>query len=708
MAKKTTTEVFIKKAQAIHGVKHYNYSNVMYINNTTNINIFCNIHKKSFFQSPKSHLKGYGCHLCGIEKRKNSNHYDTVTFIKNAKKIHRSEKYDYSNTKYVNRRTKVEIFCNIHKKIFLQSPGIHLNGSGCPQCAIERSTNIKTSNISIFIEKAKKIHNNINYDYSNVIYINSKKKVEIICPIHKSFFVTPNDHLSKKSGCPKCARSRITHAVQERYKDVGKEHLETAKKVHNNFYDYSKVIYTGCDDKVIISCPIHGDFKMLLDNHATQKQGCPKCGKDSMAKIRSLKLDDFIARSIKKHGDLYSYENVILTNGSSSVEIFCKKCKKYFTQEAKIHMAGSGCTTCYHERSALERALTTEEFIYKSQQIHGTNKYDYSMSKYINSRTKVQIKCNHCNYIFESIAGDHFGKASGCPKCANLISNPEKEIVEFIKSLNIKVIEGTREIIKNPHNGRKWELDIFLPEYNLAIEFNGIYFHSTARKENRNFHKEKTDACEKKGIFLLHVFEDDFKDKKDLIFTRIKQLIGQLKSISFKNTEVKIIDTSLANKFLNNYHIHGRTRATFYYGIFYKSELISVSGFLKKKNIEDATVYELVRHATNNNIRNTLNIIVNEFKNNFSETLYTFCDNSFYDYQDYIKVGFIKTKRIPPDYKYVIKSKRENKSQWKKQEIKRKLPNIYKDDNTIQEMMKEAKIYKIYDCGKTKLEFYCT
>jgi len=707
MAKKSTTESFLKKAQTVHGAEHYNYSKVAYINNTTDVNIFCNIHKKSFLQSPKSHLKGYGCHLCGRDKQIKSSREDKTTFVEKAIKKH-GVKYDYSKVFYVNSKTKIEIFCKTHNILFKQTPNSHLLGNGCKLCGIEKRAKSQTLTTFTFIEKAKLVHGEFTYDYSKTIYTNSKKEVEIICPIHKSFFVTPNDHLSKKVGCQTCARGRITKAVQERYKDVGKEHLETARKVHNNFYDYSKVIYTGCNDKVIIGCPKHGNFEMLLDNHATQKQGCPDCGRESSAKTRSLKLDDFITRSIETHGKLYAYDKVtenILSNGSSIVEIYCKKCKKYFPQQAKIHIAGSGCTICYREQSAIDRALTTEEFITRSQKVHGMNKYDYSMTQYINNRKKVKIKCNDCNYIFATIPSDHMGKASGCPKCSNLISNPEKEIVEFLKSLNIVIEEGTREIIRNPNNARKWELDIFLPEYNVAIEFNGIYYHSTARQNNINFHKEKTDACLEKGIFLLHIFEDDFNAKKDLIFARIKQLIGKSKPILFEQIEVKTIDVSLASEFLNNNHIHGATKATFHYGLFQKNILISVTGFLKgRKGTKNSNKYEIVRHATNRHVVDSLEIVLKEFKNNFSETLYTFCDNSFYSYQDYVKVGFIKIRKTLPDYKYVVKSKRENKSQWKKQDIKIKLPDIYSDNKTIKEMMLEAKIYKIYDCGQTRLE----
>ena len=709
MAKKLTQKEFILKAQKIHGKEHYDYSKVNYVNNTTNVSIFCNIHKKSFLQSPKSHCKGHGCHLCGREKQINLSREDKTLFIEKAIKKHGTN-YDYSKVIYINSKTKIEIFCKTHNILFKQTPNSHLLGNGCKLCGIEKRAKSQTLTTFTFIEKAKLVHGESTYDYSKTIYTNSKKEVDIICPIHKSFFVTPNDHLSKKVGCQTCGRDRTTKAVQERYKDVGKIHLINAKKVHNNIYDYSKVVYTGCENKVTIRCLKHGDFEMLLDNHATQKQGCPKCGKESMAKIRSLKLDNFITRSIETHNNLYSYDNVTentLKNGSSIVEIYCKKCKKYFSQQAKIHIAGSGCTICYREQSAIDRALTTEEFIARSQKVHVITKYDYSMTEYINNREKVKIKCNDCNYVFETIPSDHIGKASGCPKCANLISNPEKEIVEFIKSLNIVVKECTREIIQNPNNGRKWELDIFLPEHNIAIEFNGIYFHSTARKSNINFHKEKTDACLEKGIFLLHIFEDDFNYKKHIVYNRIRELTNKPKTLPIlsENTKLKVINSSLANNFLDQNHIHGNTKATFYYGLFYNNELVAVSAFLKgNNNTRNENMYELVRHSTKGMVIDFLSKVIKKFQRNFTESLYVYCDNSFFNTEFYTKVGFKKVEDIPPGYKYVINSKRENKSKWKKTDIKSKLPNFYCEDKSIEEIMLDANIYKIYDSGKTRLE----
>ena len=560
---------------------------------------------------------------------------------------------------------KLIYFVIFIKSFFHKIQDCIYKGSGCKLCGIERRIKSQTLDTDTFIKNAKKVHGN-KFNYSRTIYIHSKKEVEIICPIHESFFVTPNDHLSKKVGCDICGQDRTTRAVQERYKDVGKEHLETAKKVHNNIYDYSKVIYTGCDDDVIIGCSKHGDFPMPLYNHAVLKQGCPKCGKESAAKIRSLKLVDFIARSIETHNNLYSYDKVTndtLINGSTIVDIYCKKCKKFFPQQAKIHMAGSGCTICYREQSAIDRALTNEEFINRSQKVHGITKYDYSMTEYINNREKVKIKCNDCNYLFETIPSDHIGKSSGCPKCANLISNPEKEIVKFIESLGVKVIENERGIILNPNTGRKREIDIFLPDYNIAIEFNGIYFHSSKYKDKK-FHKEKTDACLEKGIFLLHIFEDDFNDKKHIVYNRIRELTNKPKTLPIlsENTKLKIINSSLANNFLDQNHIHGNTKATFYYGLFYNNELVAVSAFLKgNNNSRNENMYELVRHSTKGVVIDSLAKVIKKFQRNFTESLYVYCDNSFFNTEFYTKVGFEKVEDIAPDYKYVINSKRENK-----------------------------------------------
>ncbi len=271
--KKLTTEEFLERAKKVHGDK-YDYSKVMYINNSTKVTIDCPIHGE-FEQTPTSHLSGTGCAKCSRKKK-----ISTEEFIEKAKKIHR-DKYDYSKAKYVNATTKVTIVCPIHGE-FEQIPYSHLSGQGCPVCG--GSKRLSTEE---FIEKAKKVHGD-KYDYSKVNYVNSSTKVTIICPVHGEFEQNPTSHL-KGCGCAKCA---------EREKLTTEEFIERAKKVHGDKYDYSKVKYVNSYTKVTIGCPFHGEFEQNPLNHL-KGVGCPIChmGFTKTYKISLLKTEDLLHMS---------------------------------------------------------------------------------------------------------------------------------------------------------------------------------------------------------------------------------------------------------------------------------------------------------------------------------------------------------------------------------------------------------------------------
>ena len=156
---RSNTKEFIQKATKIHGNK-YNYDKVNYITAKLKIKIYCNTCKKYFYQKPNDHLTGSGCKKCTIQNKRSN----IKEFIQKATKIH-DNKYNYSQTKYVNCMKKIKIYCNTCKKYFYQKPNTHLNGVGCKKCAIQN----KRSNTKEFIKKAIKIHGN-KYDYNQTIY----------------------------------------------------------------------------------------------------------------------------------------------------------------------------------------------------------------------------------------------------------------------------------------------------------------------------------------------------------------------------------------------------------------------------------------------------------------------------------------------------------------------------------------------------------
>ena len=188
---RSTTEEIIVKFRNVHGDR-YNYSNVHYVNRTTNVSIIC--HKHGVFeQIPHVHLRGNGCSVCSRKKQRT-----TEEFLSDLKEVYGDE-YDLSCTKYINANTKVKIICRVHGE-FTQFPNNILRRHGCPECI---RVSVRNKNSEEFLKRSKDIHGD-EYDYSKVDYKNSYTNVEIVCGIHGSFFQQPRTHMNGGK-CQKCS-----------------------------------------------------------------------------------------------------------------------------------------------------------------------------------------------------------------------------------------------------------------------------------------------------------------------------------------------------------------------------------------------------------------------------------------------------------------------------------------------------------------------
>lgn len=192
----------------------------------------------------------------------------TEEFIQEAKKIH-GDTYDYSKVVYNKSTEKVCIICPKHGE-FWQTPKGHLKGLGCCKCGHERTNASKVLSLKEFIERAKEKHGD-KYNYDKTVYKSFKEDVIVTCPIHGDFNVNPHRHISAGVGCPDCAKiamgpKRLTT----------EEFIEKARKIHGDFYDYSKVNYVLAQTPVTIICPKHGEFQMTPNKHLNG-ENCPRC-----------------------------------------------------------------------------------------------------------------------------------------------------------------------------------------------------------------------------------------------------------------------------------------------------------------------------------------------------------------------------------------------------------------------------------------------
>ena len=199
--------------------------------------------------------------------------------------------------------------------------------------------------------------------------------------------------------------------------------IEKARKIHGNKYDYSKTVYDGCKNKIIIICPIHGEFLQTPDKHINDKSGCPKCAAEINRKSKNLSNEEFIERCKRMHGDKYDYSLVNYRNGREKIKIFCKECEEYFYQFAQNHMLGSGHKKCAFKR----KKLSKETFIEEAKKTH-KDKYDYSLIDYKRTNVKVKIICK-IHGIFKQQPINHL-RGAGCPFCSKNIKKTQEEFIE--------------------------------------------------------------------------------------------------------------------------------------------------------------------------------------------------------------------------------------------------------------------------------------
>lgn len=235
--------------------------------------------------------------------------------------------------------------------------------------------------------------------------------------------------------------------------------IEKAKQIHSNKYDYSKVEYNNCRDFVVIICPIHGEFTQMACRHLIGN-GCPKCAKDKRAKTCSKKktTDEFIKECEKKYGNKFDYTNVEYINSHTKVHLINNETKE------DVYMTP---TTILSRNIVGKNKVDTEKFITKAKKIHG-NKYDYSDTIYVDSKTKIKFICPK-HGVVEQLPENHL--KYGCRFCSREQSaiKRTKTLEQFIN--DAKKIHGDRyDYSKVEYKGNKTKVRIICKKHGEFLQ----------------------------------------------------------------------------------------------------------------------------------------------------------------------------------------------------------------------------------------------
>lgn len=365
-----------------------------------------------------------------------------------------------------------------------------------------------------FVNKARAVHGD-KYDYSEVRYINTRTKVCIICKEHGEFWQLPNGHLSG-CGCPKCGINKISVKRKLTLSDF----LFRSKEVHGDLYDYSKVEYKGCYNKVCIICHDHGEFWQKPYKHL-QGRGCPKC-----SRCFKKSKNDFIELANKKHNFKYDYSKVNYINANTKVCIICPEHREFW-QTPGAHLYGQGCPKCANELNGSKKRKECCNFINEANAVH-KYKYDYSKVKYVNSSTKVCITCPKHGDFYQR-PNDHLN-GCGCPICN--ASHGELKIEEYLKNNNIKYeSQYPVKLQERMFSRNNLKIDFYLPEYNTFVEFNGEqhykfmeFFHKTEDNFQMQVERDKRlkDYCKENKIKLIVIKYNQINKIEEILNKKLK------------------------------------------------------------------------------------------------------------------------------------------------------------------------------------------
>lgn len=320
--------------------------------------------------------------------------------------------------------------------------------------------------------------------------------------------------------------------------------------------------------------------------------------------------------------------------------------------------------------------------------------YNWLNQEYnINKRTAVDI-ANELNVYYGTVI-DYCINHNFTIRQRTNYSVVELSIMKFLDAHNIQHEHGNWKTIGK-------ELDIYIPSKNIAIEVNGLYWHSyhpdTNKPENKTRHLEKTKLAGEHGIDLIHITDFEWNNKTEIVQAMLLSKLGKNTRIGARQCTIKELSLFEEKEFINQYHIQGYIPSNFSIGLFYKNELISLMSVGKSRFNKEAE-YELLRYCTKAGLTvvGGGSKLISTIKNRCSSII-TYCDLSKSTGKSYMSIGFKFLRDTGPGYFWtdgnvVISRFKAQRSQLKRW-LKTYDPNLSESEN-----MFLAKFRRFHDCG---------
>lgn len=544
--------------------------------------------------------------------------------------------------------------------------------------------------------------------------LTTEKFIEMFEDKHKGYKILSGKFENRKSWftvkCLECGYEWETQAQTlildsfkcRKCKYKVKWNKEYAQKLLDEKYPNSYKVLEYKNKKVIVqhSC---GYIRESWIHHILKGSSiCPKC-----SKRERLTYETFIEKVYEIWGDDITVLDKEYKGTDSKVKVRCNICGNiWYSSPHRLILAEQGCPNlCVYNREYRDK------FIEDLKKKYG-DKFELEFSSDIKERY-VKIRCKECGTEIERLVNALYNKNVYCKTC-NLIRSSELEIElgDCIKNIYSGKIERGK-VFNFYEKGFSNELDIYIPEFKLGIEFDGLYYHSESMGAKNKQRVKKDNFKKYFGINVIFVREDEFLHKKDIVLSRISNKIRVTENrIYARNLKVYSIPTKVKNEFLNKYHIQGSDNSNICFGLVKDNKLYSVMTFSKvrffaKSKIDNENTYELVRFASriNTNIvggfSKLLKYAEKKLKDIGCDKIKTFGDRRYTDDDNnvYSKNGFYLYNISNPNYVY-FKGRDEiySRVKFQKSNLKYLLDNFDESLSEYENMINNG-YDRYWDCG---------
>jgi hypothetical protein len=479
-----------------------------------------------------------------------------------------------------------------------------------------------------------------------------------------------------------------------------------------------------CSNKCMSSCP---DILRKKEQTSMKNYGTKRPQKLDIIKEKATKTNIERYGSVSPMGNNEVlqkskntlYENYGVYNPAHSEEILEKRIKSfkkssYKETYRKTSLERYGVEHPWMSKDIHKKTIEHHYEYYRKRINEKLEKYsEYSFIEFekFDDYTNLIMKCNKCDeefkikhYQFYHRVNSRISICTNCFPISDSSSISQIDIVNFIKdNYDGEILENVKDKIK------RYEIDIYLPEFNLGIEFNGVHWYST-RFKNKDYHKVKQELANENNINLITIWEDEWFNKREICESFILNKIGKSSDrIYARNCIVKEVSYKESRYFLNDNHLQGDCKSSIRLGLYYNGELVSLMAFSKLRIAVNSKNknghYELTRFCNriNSSVIGGASKLFSYFKNNYDfDVIETYSDNLISNGYLYEKLGFKNIHNSRPGFWYLVDGVRKHRFNYRKSKL---IEMGYDPIKTGEEIMAELGHFKIYNAGNKKWIF---